>query len=264
VKNAFRCIIIAAVTLLSVAAYAASIPTTLSYQGTMVDKSGQSVTDTKSIVFNLYSTATEGIAFWTETQTVAITNGKFTAQLGAHVANLLDLGKFGGDTWLGLTISGEPEMTPREKMTSVPYAFNGVPRGVVTMWSGSIATIPQGWAICDGTNGTPNLKDRFIVGAGNSYAVGATGGEATHTLTLPEIPSHNHPLHDPGHTHYDRWLAGYGGSSVGYAGGDGILAGNDVNQTGLNTTGIYLDPNGGGLPHENRPPYYALAYIMKL
>jgi hypothetical protein len=53
-----------------------------------------------------------------------------------------------------------------------------LPIGVILLWSGSIATIPPGWQLCDGTNGTPNLRDRFIVGAGTTYAVGATGGAA--------------------------------------------------------------------------------------
>jgi hypothetical protein len=70
-----------------------------------------------------------------------------------------------------------------------------LPTGIITMWSGSIATIPTGWYLCDGTNGTPNLKDRFIVGAGNTYAVSATGGSADATL-----PTHTHTLSSSGTT----------------------------------------------------------------
>lgn len=290
---------------LALPALSASIPTNLSYQGTMVDKSGQPVTSTKSITFNLYNVATEGTAFWTETQTVTISSGQFTAQLGANQANPLDLSTFGGDTWLGLTISGEPEMTPREKMTSVPYAFNGVPRGIITMWSGSIATIPQGWVLCDGTNGTPNLKDRFIVGAGNSYGVGATGGSASVNLQHQHAMAHNHDMGS--HTHNGSENGGDLRAAIGAAYGDPnsisyIAAGptNPVNGysnysstyrvfggsyasgtifshftpvfgytsgPSTNTTDASSATNtsyAGSTTQDVRPPYYALAYIMKL
>ena len=68
-------------------------------------------------------------------------------------------------------------------LTSVP----GVPVGGIIMWSGATNNIPSGWALCDGNNGTPNLQDKFIVGAGSSYAVAATGGSADATLV-----SHSH------------------------------------------------------------------------
>lgn len=290
---------------LALPATAASIPTTLSYQGTMVDKSGQPVTATKSITFNLYDVATEGTAFWTEVQTVTITNGQFTAQLGANQANPLDISTFGGDTWLGLTISGEPEMTPREKMTSVPYAFNGVPKGVIVMWSGSIDAIPRGWVLCDGApgSGTPNLKDRFIVGAGNSYAVGATGGSASMNLQHQHEMPHDH---DMNHEHYGYGNGGDLRAAIGAASGraDTIayIGESPINpytfEGGFTSTyyivgatasgssgfshftpvyGRTSPPNSsltgptrtpstqptGTNSQDIRPPYYALAYIMK-
>ena len=70
-------------------------------------------------------------------------------------------------------------------LTSVP----GVPVGGIIMWSGATNNIPSGWALCDGNNGTPNLQDKFIVGAGSSYAVAATGGSKDATLV-----SHTHNL----------------------------------------------------------------------
>lgn len=118
-----------------------------------------------------------------------------------------------------------------------------VPVGTICMWSGAVNTIPTGWAICNGSNGTPDLRDRFIVGAGSTYSVGATGGEATHTLTVEEIPSHRHSISAKTY----NTARGTGGS---------------VNL--VDPTSNYTGYTGGGQAHENRPPYYALAYIMKL
>ena len=71
-----------------------------------------------------------------------------------------------------------------------------MPTGGIIMWSGTIATIPTGWALCDGTNGTPNLTGKFIVHAdadsSGTYNVGATGGANDVTLTTSEMPAHNH------------------------------------------------------------------------
>jgi microcystin-dependent protein len=80
-----------------------------------------------------------------------------------------------------------------------------LPVGVITLWSGSIASIPSGWALCNGSAGTPDLRDRFVVGAGSTYAVGATGGANTVTLDTTQIPSHTHTgttnATDLSHTH---------------------------------------------------------------
>ena len=119
-----------------------------------------------------------------------------------------------------------------------------IPSGVIVMWSGSIATIPTGWLLCDGTNGTPNLRDKFIVGAGSAYAVAATGGEATHQLTVAEMPSHTHPI-----------------TSTGNNDGGTQYPQSSVNISSMNTQ--YTDARGGDAAHNNLPPYYALAYIMK-
>ena len=126
-------------------------------------------------------------------------------------------------------------------LTNLPV--NGMPAGVIVMWSGAIGSIPAGWALCDGTNGTPDLRDRFVVGAGSTYAVAATGGEATHTLTIDEMPAHTHNYE--GVSWYDK-----------FDGGNWWSPGNAQTKTST--------PTGGNQSHENRPPYYALAYIKKL
>ncbi|WP_377473754.1 MAG: tail fiber protein [Microcoleus anatoxicus] len=136
-------------------------------------------------------------------------------------------------------------------------------RGMIVMWSGQVAQIPTGWALCNGQNGTPNLCDRFIVGAGNSYAVGATGGSNNVTLTVEQMPAHSHGVNDPGHSHSK-------GASWPGSGPEQDQSGSPENRTdfnintGFSGTGISLQNTGSSQPHENRPPYYALAFIMKL
>jgi microcystin-dependent protein len=160
-----------------------------------------------------------------------------------------------------------------------------VPSGLIAMWSGAIAAIPSGWYLCDGTNGTPNLRDRFIVGAGSTYAVGATGGAASVTLDATQMPAHSHTItatatsagdhthavYDPGHAHSYTTVAGVGtiagglGVSLTGASTSAALTGISLGSAGTHTHTISASASttGGGLAHENRPPYYALAYIMK-
>jgi microcystin-dependent protein len=127
------------------------------------------------------------------------------------------------------------------------------PRGGIIMWSGDSGNLPGGWALCDGGNSTPDLRNRFIVGAGASYGVGATGGADTVTLTGGQMPSHNHNNGEYGVLlHRDgagRWTSKDTDTTVGEP---DLIHNADI------------QPAGGNQAHENRPPYYALAYIMKL
>jgi len=124
------------------------------------------------------------------------------------------------------------------------------PNGMITMWSGSIGSIPPFWRLCNGGNGTPDMRDRFIVGAGNSYSVNATGGVQSVTLTLSQIPSHQHDFIKRTAGHAD------GGDEEAFPGPFSYNDGSgDVRD---------VRPAGGGGSHENRPPYYALCYIMKV
>lgn len=178
-------------------------------------------------------------------------------------------------------------------VTATPAQLNSaVPTGFIGMWSGSLATIPTGWALCDGQSGRPDLRNRFIVGAGDSYTVGATGGANSVSLIEDNIPSHSHNFSgsgsatsagshthnvtDPGHNHtyqaQDQPL-------IASTGGSYSLSSTTTN-TGTATTGISIQSagshthtisvsgvvgsTGSGTAHENRPPYYALAFIIKL
>lgn len=145
-----------------------------------------------------------------------------------------------------------------------------IPSGVIVMWSGSIASIPAGWALCNGSNGTPDLRDRFIVGAGQSYPVGNTGGAASVTLSAFQIPPHNHSF--SGTTSVNGLHAHAGGAAnVGIFSQTGdasqnvqpIVSNTSVEGAHSHTFSGITDATGSGAAHENRPPYLALAYIMK-
>ena len=159
--------------------------------------------------------------------------------------------------------------------------------GMIMLWSGSTGTIPSGWALCNGSNGTPNLRNRFVVGAGSTYAVNATGGSANATLV-----SHNHTASTSVATktglNGTLTLLNRGGSS----GASSLMANSSGSIVRNNSTGSYgagwqgeggsnsstatltlnhnhsastsVNSAGSSATNANLPPYYALAYIMKL
>ena len=143
------------------------------------------------------------------------------------------------------------ETNPRSELRFTRYSAestsSSVPQGSIIPWYGSPGNIPNGFALCDGKNGTPDLRDRFLVGAGKSYKLSNTGGENTHVLTIAEMPKHEHTIYS-GRYGSNIYSISCDGSSYG-----GILDHKHLTQ-----------PAGGNQPHENRPPYYALHYIMKL
>jgi len=130
---------------------------------------------------------------------------------------------------------------------------DSLPIGSIVIWSGTVASIPAGWQLCDGTNGTPDLRDRFVVGARQdeggvaktniSDSFTQTGGEAYHALTIDEMPAHSHTYNEP--TFFSR----YDGHS------SPLCTGTQVS----NTSNV-----GSGQPHNILPPYYALCFIMKI
>ena len=158
--------------------------------------------------------------------------------------------------------SGGPTAAPT---WSAPSAFV---TGMIIMWSGTIATIPSGWQLCNGTNGTPDLRDRFIIGSSID-----SGGQSVTTVTGANtktggtkdaiVVSHSHTatVNDPGHTHTFAGAVNPGGG-----GNPGRVGPPTTLTTNSNTTGITvgISTEGSSGTNQNLPPYFALAYIMKL
>jgi hypothetical protein len=142
-----------------------------------------------------------------------------------------------------------------------PPAATPIPSGGILLWSGSIGSIPAGYVLCNGNNGTPDLRDRFVVGAGSTYAVDATGGSAdaivvSHTHTATSVVT------DPGHAHL------YGNTVV------QIQSGNNATQLQANPVSVSTDTAVTGITvattnanagtsgtNANLPPYYAFATL---
>jgi microcystin-dependent protein len=134
--------------------------------------------------------------------------------------------------------------------------FGTIPIGGIIMWSG--ATIPTGWALCDGgkSNGqqTPDLRGRFVLASGagaglTARTLGQKAGEETHLLTIPEMPAHTHDwIHG-----WEQDDSGYGGSANEFTWVGGSFTGDQV-----------MKSTGGNLPHNTMPPYYVLAFIMRV
>jgi microcystin-dependent protein len=166
---------------------------------------------------------------------------------------------------------------------------------MITLWYGSINNVPAGWSICDGTNGTPDLRGRFVIGVSNDYAYNSTGGSATasgttssngahthtgstggHALTVAEMPSHNHAIYGANNTfdsNADGWLRnqnmGIPGEDVGpFTYLQTNLAGTNIIQnTGGNSPHTHSISSDGAHTHTlsniaTVPPYRALYYIM--
>ena len=122
------------------------------------------------------------------------------------------------------------------------------PIGTIVAWGGTVDNIPSGWVICDGQNGTPDLRGKFILGSSDSHATGEMGGEETVTLKDAEIPEHRHAILD---SPVGSYLTTNTGNNSVYP----YRSGTSTRQTGF---------FGGNQPHNNMPPYYTLIYIMKL
>lgn len=170
-----------------------------------------------------------------------------------------------------------PRSTIKLIRYSVESTSSSVPQGSIIPWYGSSENIPNGFALCDGKNGTPDLRNRFIVGAGDTYKLSDIGGENAVKLEPSQTSSHYHTFgyHNgnnngyfittaskrknaslPSGTYPAKWNGSggggwYGWDGSGWAGGQNLV-------TSLTVA------TEAQKPHENRPPYYALHYIMKL
>lgn len=295
--------ILSTIVLLSLAcfvlySYAASVPTTLSYQGTLTDKNGGAVSGSTQLTFSLYSSS--GVRknpFYSETQTIVLpTNGQFATMLGS--ANPpLKIGKnFSGNTTVGITVvnGNDPELTPRQQLTSVPYAMNGVPPGGIIMWSGKSGAVPDGWTLCDGSNGAPDLLGKFIIGANPaapvvvdpiSIVLDGSGGSSNHfhkgsseggnlKAAIGAVDSNTSTIgyaaDDPFNPNVPAGNLSYLANMVlmGTGGGAGTFGPTHYTKvlgyTSVPFQGVPVPNGNAAAVVGSLPPYYALAYIMKL
>lgn len=146
---------------------------------------------------------------------------------------------------------------PTEKAVKT-YVDNRLPPGVIVMWSGDVDKVPEGWALCDGNNGTPDLRNVFILGYGKR-ALHETGGQESVVLTVDQMPEHSHT----GNTNFSFNEPTFVTEKIYHAWNSNRKYANGV-QSVAKTSRVNLYPSGKGQAHDNMPPFYVLAYIMKL
>lgn len=196
-----------------------------------------------------------------------LTNTGSTLSASSGTQRVVLTGQTSGTMTASSTNSNLSFNSTTNTLSATAFSGNGIiPVGGIIMWSGSIAGIPTGWALCDGSNGTPNLRDRFVVGAGNNYSVAGVGG-----TTDAIVVSHNHTgtasVTDPGHFHtYQRnngaWNTGTSGNTAVAANQGESSPNTSTVTTGIGVT-ITINTNGSSGTNANLPPYYALAFIMR-
>lgn len=192
--------------------------------------------------------------WWIDGQDTGVRAKADTPEIGAN-----------GNWWIGGSDTGKPSLQ------EVPDTVK-IPQGAIIMWSGSITAIPSGWALCDGKNNTPNLKGRFIVGydddpkATDYNKIGNYAGNKTVKLTSAHLPEHSH-LNGTATVNYGESIAQvYERTSQDVA--DSIA--NCVVDIGMHEPNVQGRTSKTGYnentitPIDIRPPYYVLAYIMKL
>ena len=192
-----------------------------------------------------------------------------------------------------LTVSGEVNATSAKfgsmnvaKLSATEVSgFGTVPLGGIIIWSGAENAVPAGWALCNGqtSNGrtTPNLQGRFVIGPSSGRGVGVTGGAESVTLTVGQLPPHNHRVagrtQDAGaHDHTLPWNRNDDGNGTGARSQDqlGLWGDSQSVEWSSRVTSwagnhshafdVTSDPTGSGQAVSIMPPFYALAYIMRV
>lgn len=220
---------------------------------------------TSSGTFNIASTLTSA-------QTINVGTGA-TASTNTKTLNLATGGAAGSTTNVNIgssvagttAIAGNATVGGTLGVTGVITGPGTIPIGGIIMWNGSV--VPSGWQLCDGSNGTPNLLNRFILG-GNSYSTSAWRESITGSATSSGgnkdaiVVSHTHTLTDPGHSHsYTNQV--YADSGLG-GGGSPVPYLQTTSTTGTNTTGITIASAGSSGTNQNLPPYFVLAFIQRM
>lgn len=261
------------------------------YQG-FLQVNGGPVNGTKGFIFRIKNGSAGATQWESDCTNIAVSSGIFRAVIGETNGNgNWDAINWGGiDAFLeidtgGSGCSGMTTLSSPERILSVPYSIwassanylsatggklkvnsstvsvNGtdmyfVPQGLIIMWSGTLAQIPYGWRLCDGTNGTPDLRNKFIYGVDTGEDPGTNSAGSNHTHTV----SHTHTFTIAGFT-----LPSPGSTSIG--GGDEQSLHQHAASPPATTVGAATKA-GGGAPAvtsaDNFPPYYKLAYIMKM
>ena len=189
-----------------------------------------------------------------------VVGGTFTSSGGAVFSSTI--------TANGSVGSSGQVLASRGAGLSPQWSSVGFVAGMIVMWSGTVATIPSGWVLCDGTNSTPDLRDKFVIGARQDDS-GVAKTNVTGSLTQTGgskdaiVVSHTHSVTDPGHNHTIN-------TDVGSAAAAGVTTTYALRQksttggtTGSSSTGITIDSTGSSGTNANLVPYYALAFIQK-
>ncbi len=237
----------------------AAVPHLINYQGQLTNKDNKPLDGTYKLTFKVYDAESGGNLLSEELfDSVFVEKGVFSVLLGSGKAQngLPLIGALAFDKPYFLEIKvGDEIISPRQRLTSTGYAIraenvDSIPRGIITMWSGTVAMIPSGWALCDGANGTPDLRDKFIIGAKQD-----DGGVAKTNVSGSLTQSGGAATKDISHTHTGRTESSNDVHSNKSSGGDNVI---DNGHSHPFTTA-----SGGSFTQDVLNPYFALAFIMK-